>query len=41
MDGGENANHGGLIFSAEARAQYVELFSTGLAAEHATVVAPY
>ena len=41
MDGGDKAEHGGLIFSTEARAQYVEFFVSGLAQEHATIPAPY
>ncbi len=41
MDGGMTANHGGLIFSAEARAQYVAFFASGLTAAHATVPPPY
>jgi hypothetical protein len=41
MDGTKNALHGELIFSPEARAQYVEFFKTGLANGHATVIAPY
>ena len=35
------ATHGELIFAPEAQAQYVEFFATGLAREHATVVAAY
>lgn len=38
MDDGALAVHGSLIFSEVARAQYVEFFASGLAAEHATVV---
>lgn len=41
MDGGKLATHGSLIFSEEARAQYVEFFATGLAEGHATVPPPY
>ncbi|MEJ7735219.1 MAG: hypothetical protein WKG00_39295 [Polyangiaceae bacterium] len=37
MNGDAPANHGELIFSDEARAQYVGFFSTGLSAAHATV----
>lgn len=41
MDGSVPASHGELIFAAEARAQYVEFFKTGLSAPRATAVAPY
>lgn len=41
MNNGEPAEHGGLIFSPEAQAQYVEFFRSGLTGPHATVVAPY
>jgi hypothetical protein len=41
MNGTEAATHGDLIFSAEAQAQYVEFFKTGLASKRATVVSPY
>jgi hypothetical protein len=37
MNGDAPANHGELIFSDEARAQYVGFFSSGLSAAHATV----
>lgn len=41
IEGDKIAVHGDLIFSPEARAQYVEFFKTGLAGEHATVIGPY
>jgi len=41
MNGNQVAEHGGLIFSPEAQAQYVQFFKTGLAAGHATVLPPY
>lgn len=41
MDGDMAAEHGGLIFSAEAIAQYVEFFKTGLAKGHGTVPPAY
>jgi hypothetical protein len=41
MDGTEVATHGDLIFSPEARAQYVEFFKTGLSSPRAKVVSPY
>lgn len=41
IEGGQVAQHGELIFSPEARAQYVEFFKTGLAQPHATVVPAY
>ena len=41
VNGDELATHGELIFSPEARAQYVEFFRTGLAAPHATIISPY
>lgn len=40
MNGGEVATHGELIFTDEARDQYLEFFSSGLRAGPATVVAP-
>ncbi len=40
MNGDETATHGDLLFSAEARAQYVDFFSSGLSAPHATVSPP-
>ena len=41
MNGNQPAEHGGLIFSPEAQAQYVEFFKTGLATGHATVAKAY
>lgn len=41
MEGDKIANHGDLIFSPEARAQYVEFFKTGLSQPHATVAPAY
>jgi hypothetical protein len=41
MHGGDKAEHGELIFSPEAQAQYVEFFKTALARGHATVAPPY
>jgi hypothetical protein len=41
IEGDELATHGELIFSPEARAQYVKFFQSGLAAGHATCEAPY
>lgn len=41
MNGGELATHGELIFSPEAKAQYLEFFRTGLADAHATIPSPY
>jgi hypothetical protein len=41
IEGGQLATHGELIFSPEARAQYVEFFKTGLAKPHATVIPAY
>lgn len=41
IEGGQVAQHGELIFSPEARAQYVKFFQTGLAGAHATVVPAY
>lgn len=41
MNGTELAQHGGLIFADEAIAQYVEFFTTGLAAGHATAPPAY
>lgn len=40
MNGGEVATHGELIFTEEARDQYVEFFRTGLTGRPATVVSP-
>jgi hypothetical protein len=37
INGDETATHSDLLFSEEARAQYVDFFSSGLAAPHATV----
>ena len=41
MNGAMSATHGELIFSPEARAQYVAFFASGLAAGHATVPPAY
>jgi hypothetical protein len=41
MDGDETATHGELIFSAEARAQYLEFFRSALADSHATIPKAY
>lgn len=41
IEGGKMATHGELIFSPEARAQYVKFFETGLSAGHATCEGPY
>lgn len=41
MYGDQTASHGELIFSDEARAQYVEFFRSGLESGHATVPPPY
>jgi hypothetical protein len=41
IEGGKIAEHGELIFSPEARAQYVAFFASGLASGHATVPPPY
>jgi hypothetical protein len=41
IEGGQIAQHGELIFSPEARAQYVGFFKSGLAAPHATAPAAY
>lgn len=41
IEGGQVAQHGELIFSPEARGQYVEFFKTGLASGHATVIPAY
>ena len=41
MDGDTPASHGSLIFSAEARAQYVAFFASGLATGHSTVPPAY
>lgn len=38
---GKKADHGGLIFTAEGRAQYVEFFRTALGGAHGTVADPY
>lgn len=38
--GSKRAEHGALIFTPEARAQYLRFFQSGLAAEHATASAP-
>lgn len=38
IDNGMMAQHGALIFSPEAQAQYVQFFQTGMMAQHATVV---
>ncbi|MEZ4294685.1 MAG: hypothetical protein R3B70_06890 [Polyangiaceae bacterium] len=40
IEGGKLATHGELIFSPEARAQYVKFFQTGLANGHATCDKP-
>ena len=39
MNGGETATHGSLIFSEEARAQYVRFFQSGIDDGVATVEA--
>jgi len=39
IEGGVPATHGELIFSPEAQMQYVEFFRSGLANDHASVVA--
>jgi len=41
VEGDKIATHGELIFSPEARAQYVEFFRSGLNEEQATIVSPY
>jgi pimeloyl-ACP methyl ester carboxylesterase len=41
MDDGMPAEHGGLIFSKEARAQYVEFFKSVITKGHGTVNPPY
>jgi hypothetical protein len=41
IEGDKLATHGELIFSPEARAQYVKFFQTGLSAGHATCEGPY
>ena len=41
IEGTKLAVHGDLIFSPEARAQYVEFFQTGLAEPYATAAPPY
>jgi pimeloyl-ACP methyl ester carboxylesterase len=41
IEGGQLATHGELIFSPEARTQYVEFFKSGLANPHATVAPAY
>ena len=41
MNGSAPASHGELVFSAEARAQYVSFFASGLASKHATATSPY
>jgi hypothetical protein len=40
-EGVKTAQHGGLIFSPEGSAQYVDFFASGLAAEHGTVPPAY
>ena len=41
VEGDQIATHGELIFSSEARAQYVEFFRSGLSQPHATILSPY
>ncbi len=41
VNGDQIATHGELIFTEEARAQYVTFFASGLGAEHATVAPAY
>lgn len=41
IEGGKVATHGELIFSPEARAQYVKFFQTGLQSKHATCEGAY
>lgn len=41
MEGDKLAEHGGLIFSPEARAQYVHFFQSGLAGAHGEALPPY
>lgn len=41
IEGDKLATHGELIFSPEARAQYVKFFQTGLESGHATCAPPY